>query len=285
MNQVIQLTGEFQSRRDFNAGGAPQPVRVKNIALPAEHGGWGFVLEPVLLGLLVAPTLPGACLAIATLAAFLARQPLKMVMGDYRRGRRLRRTPIAERFALIYISVAALSFLAAIKTSDSYEFLLPILLAAPGAFIQLTYDRASRSRLLLPELAGATAMASVAASIALMGGWRRGLAFGLWALLVARVVPTILYVRARLKELHHQQASKTVMLISHNGALLVALALCWFKLAPTLPVFVFLVLLGRALFGLSRFDRAATAKQIGIRELGFGAMTVAAIALGHYFNL
>ncbi|VAV92581.1 Putative membrane-spanning protein, partial [hydrothermal vent metagenome] len=30
-------------------------VNVRSIALPTEHGGWGFTLEPILLGLLVAP--------------------------------------------------------------------------------------------------------------------------------------------------------------------------------------------------------------------------------------
>ena len=32
-------------------------VRLKAIALPPEHGAWGFLLEPIVLGLLVAPSL------------------------------------------------------------------------------------------------------------------------------------------------------------------------------------------------------------------------------------
>ncbi|MDX2007394.1 MAG: hypothetical protein SFU83_19325 [Meiothermus sp.] len=30
-------------------------VPLRSVALPNEHGGWGFTLEPILLGLLVAP--------------------------------------------------------------------------------------------------------------------------------------------------------------------------------------------------------------------------------------
>jgi len=71
----------------------------------------------------------------------------------------------------------------------------------------------------------------------------------------------------------------------HVLTLIVALVLVWNKLAPALALVALLILLLRALFGFSRYDRAANAKQIGFRELGFGAMTVAAIALGHYFNL
>lgn len=279
MQSVSQFQGQVKSV------GRQNRARLKAVALPAEHGGWGFSLEPVLLGLIVAPSWPGLCLAIATMAAFLARQPLKMVMGDRRRGRILRRTPIATRFALLYTSIALLSLLAAIKTAPSDEFLLPIILAAPLAVIQLVYDRASRSRSLWPELAGATAMASVVSSMALIAGWPRDLAFGLWAILAARVGPSILYVRARLKMLHHQPASMSQVVFMHALALLIAIILAWFKLVPVLAAVALLILLTRALLGFSSLDHATTAKQIGIRELVFGAITVASIALGHYFNL
>src|SRR3954465_4543353 len=77
-------------------------VRLKTLALPTEHGGWGITLEPVVLGLLVAPSLAGAGLALATVGAFLVRHPFKIVTGDRRRGRRFARTPYAERFTLVY---------------------------------------------------------------------------------------------------------------------------------------------------------------------------------------
>ena len=281
----MQSVSQFQEQAPIKSGGRPNRVRLKAVALPVEHGGWGLSLEPVVLGLMVAPSLPGLFLAVATLAAFLARHPLKLVMADRRRGRRFPRTPVAERFALLYTMIAALGLLAAIKTASSYEFLLPLLLAAPLASVQLVYDRLSRSRALLPELAGATAMAAIASSIALALGWPRGIAFGLWAILAARVMPTICYVRARLKTLHGQEASKGIVIMMHVLALVVALTLRWTKLIPALAIIAFLILLARALFGFSEYDRAASAKRIGIRELGFGAMTVAAIALGHYFNL
>lgn len=49
---------------------------LRALALPAEHGGWGFVLEPVVLGLLVCPSRPGGALALAATATFLAHHPL-----------------------------------------------------------------------------------------------------------------------------------------------------------------------------------------------------------------
>src|SRR5438067_816253 len=174
-NPSMQSVSQFQEQTASKSGWRQNHrVRLKSVALPVEHGGWGLSLEPVVLGLLIAPSLPGLFLAMATLAAFLARHPLKLVMADRRRGRRFARTPVAERFALLYILAASFSLLAALKAASSYEFLLPLLLASPLALIQLIYDRLSRSRALLPELAGATAMAAIASSIVLAGGLSRG---------------------------------------------------------------------------------------------------------------
>ena len=45
---------------------------IRSIALPLEHGGWGFTLEPVLLGLLVAYSPAAWELSVAALAVSLA---------------------------------------------------------------------------------------------------------------------------------------------------------------------------------------------------------------------
>lgn len=255
-------------------------VRLRPVALPVEHGGWGLSLEPVVLGLLLAPSVAGLCLAAFTMGAFLARHPFKLAVGDYRRGRRFPRTALAERFALLYAGIAALSFLAAIKTSQQ-GFLLPLLLAAPLAAVQLIYDGMGRSRALAPELAGSIAMAAIASGIALAGGWPRPLAFGLWAILAARVVPTILYVRAKLKLLHGKHAPALPVMAAHILAVALMAALARSGIVPFLALIALLVLLLRAVLGLSKHSKPLTAKGVGLRELGFGAMTVAAAGLGH----
>src|SRR5215213_6728311 len=162
----IDLEKGFGGAAKSAAGG----VRLKTVALPTEHGGWGITLEPVLLGLLVAPSVAGAGLALATLGAFLARHPFKIVAGDRRRGRRFARTPYAERFTLLYAAAGLAGLALAVFASADYTFLLPLAAAAPLAAVQLRYDAAGRSRGLLPEVAGSLAMGSVACSLALLGG-------------------------------------------------------------------------------------------------------------------
>jgi hypothetical protein len=266
--------------------GKPQPrVRMKVVALPAEHGGWGLALEPLVLGLCVAPNLPGLFLALATVAAFLTRHPLKIVAGDRRRGRRFPRTPIAERFVLAYSAIALLSFSLAVKTAPTV-FLLPLLIAAPFAILQLVYDATGRSRELLPELSGATALAAVAASIALAAGWSLTHALTLWALLAAaRVIPSILYVRARLQQNHGKPANIAPAIAAHLLGCAVALTFAWLGLAQVLAVVAALILLLRAAYALSPVCPQFTAKQVGFSEIAFGLINVLALACGYAFRL
>ncbi len=56
-------------------------IRLRPIALPAEHGGWGLLFEPIVLGLLLAPSLAGLLLSVAATGAFLARHPFKLAIG------------------------------------------------------------------------------------------------------------------------------------------------------------------------------------------------------------
>lgn len=255
-------------------------VRLRTVALPNEHGGWGLSLEPVVLGLLVAPTWAGVGLALATVAAFLTRHPLKIAAADRRRGRRFARTTAAERFALLYGAAALAGLALACAAAPSWDFLLPLAAAAPLAAAQLYYDLLrGESRSLLPELAGSAALASVAASAALAGGWGLAPALGLWGVLAARVVPTILFVRARLKRLHGKPAAAGPVIAAHAAAFGLILvpaaagAVTW--LAPA----ALALLTGRALHGFAERG-AVTAKRVGVRELVYGALTVALVWAG-----
>jgi hypothetical protein len=267
----------FTSGRVKSAGGV---VRIRPVALPAEHGGWGLLIEPVVLGLLLAPSRPGLFVSVAAIGAFLARHPFKLAIGDRRRNRRSARTAFADRFAVLFFTTAALGLSVAIKIGGR-AFLLPLLIAAPIACVQLFYDSMGRSRALMAELSGAISIGAVAAAIAISGGWPRSAAFGLWVILAARNVPTILYLRARLKILHRKPASPRVVIITHLLALIIAGGLARAGLVPFLAVAALGILLLRAVIGFSQSAERVTAKKLGLRELGFGAMTVFAVVLGH----
>ena len=197
-----RCAGGNSMRAMSTASDRSQPrVGLRSIALPVEHGGWGFTLEPVLLGLLVAYSAAAWELSVAAVAVFLARRPFKLVLTDLRRRRWLRRTSLAAAFAAGYGVVAVLGLVGALVTAPS-RFLMAYAVAAPFVAVALVADANSRSRDLVAELAGSIAMGSTAAAIALADGWPVADAFGLWLVLAGRAVATIALVRGQIRRVH-----------------------------------------------------------------------------------
>lgn len=260
-------------------GGAARRLPLKPVALPNEHGVWGFVLEPALLGLVLAPTLAGLALVAAALGALLAQHPLSLVLADRRRGKVFPRTRLARRFALLYGLAAAAGLALALLWAPDARFLVPLALVSPLVAVQLVYDARNRGRAALPEQLGALALAALAPSLLLLGGWSAGSALLIWLLLALRNAPSIHYVRTRVR-LERGQAVPTWPAVASNVAafaLLAALALSGWL--PPLALLPFGVLLARALHGLSPLRGPLAAKQIGFRELAYGLLTVAVLAL------
>ena len=255
-------------------------VRLRPIALPVEHGGWGLLAAPILLGLWVAPSVAGVWLSFAALGAFLTRQPLKLVLADQQRGKRYPRTIWAERFVLLYGIVTVVSFGMAWLTTN-HPFWLPLLLAAPLAAIQFRYDIRQQSRSLIAELCGTIAIASTVAALAMIGGWEWIPAFVLWFLLGLKSAGAILYVTIRLRLARGVTVSKTPALIFHCVALVLVLVLIWASLVPWLVSIAFIVLLIRMVIGLLPRSLGTRTAIVGMQELGFSLFTVAMIAIGY----
>lgn len=254
---------------------------LKSIALPAEHGGWGFLLEPVLLGLIAAFSGAGVVLALGMLGAFLLHQPLKIALKDRAKGRRTERTGWAERFILLYGGTAGLIFAWLILSQD-LGFLLPLLLALPLIIWQFWYDLLNQSRALIAELCGAVALGAIAPSIALLAGWAFGAALVLWALVALRAVPSILYVRARLRLERGKSAAILSANAAHGLAFLLGLPLVIGADAPLISLLLLAFLGLRSLWGLSAYRKpAARPAIIGIQELIYGILFALGIGLGY----
>ena len=237
----------------------PRMLSLRPLALPAEHGGWGFLLEPILLGLLVAPSFGGLCIGAGAVAAFLARHPLKLAAQDLVRGKRYARTRACGWLAFAYASIAAGFFVLAPARA-----IIALGAAIPFALIQFAFDARNRSRALMPELIGVLAPGAIAASIAIAAGRTPAFAATLWLIVILRSIPSILYVRAALRG-----ESRGLALGAH-----IAAAVAAFFVTP-LAVIPMLVLLARAIAP----TEGLAAKTIGLRELAWGGVTVVLLAL------
>lgn len=259
----------------------PANVRLRPIALPMEHGGWGFLFEPIVLGLALAPSGKGWALALAAIASFLLRQPLKVWWGDYVAEKWLPRTRVAIAVAFVYGAFAlaglALAFVGSLPSA------VPLLMAGPLVAGLLWYDVRGRSRHVVPELVAPVALAAVAASIVMLGGWSLPAALAVWALVSLRAVPSVLYVRSRLRLEYRRATSLALPMAAHAAAIAIALWLAQAGLAPLSVLPLYGLLLLRAGAGLSSLRRKASAKAVGFSEIGWGLVTVLWIAFAFRF--
>lgn len=259
-------------------------IPLKSIALPAEHGGWGFLFEPILLGLLVAPSAAGGWLSVGALGAFLARHPLKLALNDLLRRRRSPRLGPALGWAAGYGVVTGAGFGLAFLARDARLF-LPLLAAAPLAMIQLHYDARNRGRDLVPQSLGALAPGALASAVLMAGGWPLAPALLPWLLLALKSAASILYVRARLRLDRGSAADRLSAWISHGVAVSIMGGLALAELGPWLAVAAFGVLTLRALVGLSALRRPVRPQSVGFQEIGYGLLTVLLLAAGYRYHV
>lgn len=262
---------------------AAPTIKASKIALPTEHGGWGFLFEPIVAGLAIAFSITGVWIAVMTIGAFLIRQPLKVLVVD-RMGMRVpERAKVALKFVAIFGLVFAAGLAGAVMTGG-WAPLMPFAFVLPLATVQMYYDFSRQSRHVLPELGGAVAISASAAAIALAAGFSWPASLALWAVFVARLIPSILYVRERLLLEKSKPFSKTRPLIAHVIAAAMVALLASFGLVPALASLAMLILLGRAVEGLSG-RQPMKAMKVGIFEVIYGTITVIAVIVGYYTGI
>jgi hypothetical protein len=215
---------------------SPQARSVfRRVAVPSEHGGWALTAEPVLLGLLVAPSAAGVALAVAAFLAFLVRTPVTVVLVDRHRKRWLHRTTIAARVAVIE-AVLVVAMVAVALLVGSARWLLLLAIAVPLVAVELDFDLQSRSRRLVPELCGAIGISAVVACIVLAAGDPVELAVALWLVVAGRVVASIPFARMQIERLHERPVrpvvSDTAQVV--GVALAVVATVLWQSVLPGL---------------------------------------------------
>ncbi len=259
-------------------------IKTSKIALPTEHGGWGFLFEPIVASLAIAFSTAGIWIAVMTIGAFLVRQPLKMLVID-RLGMKVKeRAWTAAYFALGFGAIFTLGLAGTVMTAG-WAPLMPFAFVLPLAAVQMYFDFTRNSRNVLPELGGAVTISASSAAIALAGGLSWPLALGLWAIFIARLIPSILYVRERLLLEKGKPFDKAAPLAAHITAVAGVATLAWFALSPMMVVAAMLILLARCVEGLSKTRYKMKAMKIGIFEVIYGALTVLAVIIGHYMGI
>ena len=202
-------------------------------------GRWRSSRSP--LGLIAAPSLAGAALAVSLFAAFLGRRPFKTMATGPDRDRRRAAWPAAA-----VLSVLAVVAFAEAVALGGVPALWPLLLCVPPGLLFAGFDLRGDSRAPAAELAGSAAFALLPAAFATLSGWPATGALALAALMLARCGPTILYVRTYLRRAKTGRASAAPALLAATAAAAVTAVLVILRLAPVAALPLGLVLLARA---------------------------------------
>ena len=147
---------------------------------PREHGAYAQLLAPLAMALVVrTPVAASWLLAAAAVCAFLANEPLLVVLGH--RGKRLRETDGRRAAIRLAITAGGAVIAAALGLVLASRVALAVaaLAAAPGALVVvLAWRRAERS--LAGELVAALALPGAAAPVAVASGVAPERALVLW---------------------------------------------------------------------------------------------------------
>ncbi len=245
---------------------------LKNLLLPREHGAWGMLVEPLIVGLIAAPSLPGVVfVAVAAVAAFFARRPL--LLGFFNRAAKVDGSFAAARGLAIGLSLFALLLIAAaVPFAPKPVWLLAaIATAAALGLVQLRFDIKKQGRSLPAELSGAFALAALAPMLVLVKTDAPDLALTLGLLVAAKQLAAITYIRLRLRAARAAAGG--------NDWLAMALGLVAMSvLFPHAAYAVGLVVV-RICAGLAVVRRPVTPKHLGILELLVGLTFAVLIGL------
>lgn len=267
--------------RPITTATAAERALWKQAALPAEHGGWGLTLEPVLLGLLVAPSWPGAALGVAALLAFLVRTPLKLALIDRRRHQWSARSRLAARIAVVESVLITAGALFALY-AGGWRWLLAVAVALPLVGVELWFDIRSRGRRLVPELCGALGISAAVAALVLAAGKGSGLAIALSMVLAARAVGAIPFVRVQIMRLRRGTGSVRSSDLAQLAAVVLAGAAVAVDRRLLAGAAGVLLLAGLQALWVRRPPTAP--KVLGLRQMALGFSLVAITAAGVWIS-
>lgn len=246
----------------------------RDVLWPREHGSWSLALEPLALGLLVAPSVGGAWVALAAVAGFFARRPLKIAALDARPERRA-----AARALLAVLVIAAGGFfLAACTRSGGTEWLRWLLPVTVAGTVFLFFDLRGDGREEIAEVAGAAAFAFVPATLAALAGWSALPALALALVICGRSVPTVLTVRAYLRAEKSGERRVAPALIASALAIAIGIACVHAGFAPWSAVGMLALLAVRAGCMLVWPRPTLRARTLGTAEAMLGLAFIVACA-------
>lgn len=256
----------------------PQPLFLKHIAIPNEHGSWVFLFSPMLIGLFAGGNFSRASLLLITgaLAAFMMRQPITIMVKIL--SKRRPRSEITS--ALFWMGIYGVIGLVSLIGLILMGYLPLLYLAVPaipvyGWQLWLVSKRSERRQPVV-EIAGCGVLALIAPAAYWVGiGHYDPIGWLLWGLVWLQAVVSIYYAYLRLEQrawkevppLRQRWEAGRTEILSATAAMLLVAALAILELVPGLLPLAYGIQWIETIYGT--FKPAVKVKPtiIGLRQL------------------
>jgi len=255
----------------------------KHVFLPSDHGSWVFLLSPLIIGLFAGEswTTASLCLIVASLAAFLLRQPLSIVV-KIQSGRRSHRDLATAWFwIIVYGIISIFSIISLIGLGFKY-ILIP---AVPGILVfswhlYLISKRAERRQAGI-EIVASGVLALTAPAIYWIGigsynltGWL------LWSLIWTQSAASIVYAYLRLEQrqitsapsrkARIQMGKRSLIYSTFNFIIVILLSI--FRITPQFLPLAYAVQWVETLYGVFHPAIGLKPTSIGLRQLAVSTL-------------
>ncbi len=177
-------------------------VDLKKVLLPREHGAWGMLAEPIVVGLIAVGMHTDVAVGLVMAGAvtgFFARRPL--LVGWFSRAARGDGSYRTARAWAIGLGLAAAGMIggAWVTAGDRQTFAIALGVAVGLGLVQLVLEVGKRGRSVGAEWAGAVALSMIVVLMVAHAGGACGVAWVLGGAMAAKQVATVGYIRLRLR--------------------------------------------------------------------------------------
>jgi hypothetical protein len=204
--RTARVTPPVPPRYERDVSGAGPTARTRAL-VPHEHGAYGQLLFPLATALALGRPGAAACaLGVASILAFVAHEPLVVVLG--RRGPRARGERGAEalrRLAVLGAGALAAGAVGVVLATPAAR--LGVMLSAALAAVVVALVVAGRERELIGELVVAAALASPGFAVALAAGVGTRVAAACLATWVLSFAAAVAVIRAVVERIRTRGAS------------------------------------------------------------------------------
>ena len=252
--------------------------RIKNLIFPKEHGAWALTFEPLVLALVLTPSLQGLILFLGATLAFFAHPSARLLFS-----REKDSGPVLTIFLTFAIPAAVLLALFILNTS--WPEYLPLLLALALMASYLILELLSMERALAAEIMASISIGLIALSIVVSAHWSWTLGFALLAIIYTRSIGTTLYIFYRVRLLKKQSVILWPGILLHVLMGLLLLFLLYKHLIPALGFVAGIILIARAFWNLSRPNQKTTVRKLGFEEVYYGISYLILTIVGYWFHL